>query len=279
MGVCQQPRNATSPYPVHRALLLVLDDWVSHGRKPPSSEIPRRSDHTAVFAESQPGFETGVVPQHRLGWPNIPNVTYNGVITTSYLFDFGPDFDDGIVLYPLSVPSKHFAYPIFVSKVDKDGNEIAGVRLPPVAAPIATTTGWALRAEGYAKNDGCESAGQTIAFKTTKEDRLAAGDPRLSLEERYGTLEGYVCEVKRVARERMRERFLLQEDVDVYVDEAENSNILPTDSESSRKNRHTGKFLCLREYLSRYIYKHGDNDDHHGGYDDDHGKDSGKDHH
>ena len=243
MGSCQQFLNPTSPYPAHRALLLVLDDWVSHGRKPPKSEVPRRSDKTAIFAEPRPGFETGVVPQQHLGWPDIPGVTYNGVITTPYLFDFGPDFEDGIVSYPLSVAGRP-AYPIFISKVDKDGNEVAGVRLPPVAAPIATTTGWSLRRAGFSENDGCESGGQHIAFKTTKAERLMAGDPRRSLEERYGTLEGYVCEVERVATERMRERFLLQEDVDVYVADAQASGILSSNSESSDKNRRTAKSLC-----------------------------------
>ena len=52
--------------------------------------------------------------------------------------------------------------------VDQDGNEVAGIRLPPVEAPIATTTGWALRRADFGENEGCEANGQHIPFKTTK---------------------------------------------------------------------------------------------------------------
>ena len=108
-------------------------------------------------------------------------------------------FDDGIISnYPPSLAGRP-AYPIFVSKVDQDGNEVAGIRLPPVAAPVATTTGWALRRAGFSENEGCESDGQHIPFMTTKEERLAVGDPRRSLEERYKDHDGYVKAVKKAA--------------------------------------------------------------------------------
>jgi hypothetical protein len=148
------------------------------------------------------------------------------VITTRYYLDFGPRLGEGIVTqYPPSVKARP-AYPIFVSKVDRDGNEVAGIRLPPVEAPIATTTGWALRREGFGRNDGCEASGQHIAFKTTKAEREAAGDPRLSLEERYQTHEGYVAAVRRAAEKLQKERFLLPADVDRYVQQAQASAVL-----------------------------------------------------
>ena len=56
-------------------------------------------------------------------------------------------------------------------KTDEDGNEIAGIRLPDVTVPLATYTGWSLRSGAHA-NDGCEHAGQMIAFPKTKADRL-----------------------------------------------------------------------------------------------------------
>ncbi len=105
-----------------------------------------------------------------------------------------------------------------MSKVDEDGNEAAGIRMPPVEAPIATTTGWALRRAGFSENDGCESNGQHIPFKTTQVERLAAGDPRLSLEERYQNHEGYVNAVAQAAKELEKRRFLLPEDVQLYID-------------------------------------------------------------
>ncbi len=144
-GQCQQFLNPTSPFPALRALLTALDQWVTNGTEPPASQVPRRADKTAVSAVPRPGYQTGVVPQEALGWPTIPGVNYTGVISTRYHLDFGPTLDKGIVSnYPTS-PAGRTAYPIFVSKVDQDGNEVAGIRMPPVEAPIATTTGWALR--------------------------------------------------------------------------------------------------------------------------------------
>ncbi|MDE0822654.1 MAG: alpha/beta hydrolase domain-containing protein [Dehalococcoidia bacterium] len=224
-GAGQQSTNAVDPHASHRALLAALDAWVSHGTPPPESRVPRRAEN-AVFAVPQPGSQTGLVPQGELGWPDIPGVTYNGVITTRYLLDFGPDFEDGILTnFPPSVVGRP-VYPNFVSKVDADGNELAGIRLPEVEVPVATTTGWALRRAGFGENDGYESEGQHISFKTTKAERIAAGDPRLSLEERYTDHSDYVEQVTKAARKLESERFLLPADVQKYIEEAEASDVL-----------------------------------------------------
>jgi hypothetical protein len=221
---CQQFLNPVSPFPALRALLVALDQWVSHGTTPPTSEIPRGGNR--AFAVPQHGSQTGIVPQATLGWPKIPGVSYNGLITTRYFLDFGPMLDDGIISnYPPSVEGRP-AYPIFVSRVDDDGNEVAGIRLPPVEAAIATTTGWALRRAGFGENEGCEANGQHIPFQVTKAERLAAGDPRRSLEERYGNHEGYVKAVTKAAQELEMKRFLLPEDVKRYVEEAQASTVL-----------------------------------------------------
>jgi hypothetical protein len=226
MGSCQQLLNGTSPYRLHRALLAALDEWVSNGTTPPKSEIPRHANHTAA-AVARLGFQTGYVPQAELGWPSIPGVTYNGLITTRYWLDFGPELDSkGLIAdYPPSLDGRP-AYPIFVSKVDKDGNELAGVRLPQVEAPVATTTGWGLRRAGFSENEGCEANGQTIAFARTRAERLASGDPRRSLEERYKDHAGYVKELRKAAEKLQKQRFLLAEDVERYSAEAEASDVL-----------------------------------------------------
>jgi len=226
-GVCQQLLNPTSPFPALRALLVALDEWVTDGVEPPSSRIPRHADDTAVMAQHRPGYPTGRVPRETLGWPAIPGVTYTGLITTRYYHDFGPALaSHGIIAnYPPSLAERP-AYPIFVSKVDADGNEIAGIRLPPVAAPVATTTGWALRREGFGLNDGCEGSGQLIPFAATQAERTAAGDPRLSLAERYGTHAAYVRAVTDAARALVDARLLLEEDAARYIDAAESSDIL-----------------------------------------------------
>jgi len=225
---CQQIRNTTDPNPALRALFIALDRWVVHGVKPPKSEVPDR--HTGV--RSIPvGNGVGVVPQAALGWPNIPGVAYSGLITVRHLFDFGPRFRDGI----MDTNPPDFSgpvYPSFVSKVDRDGNEIAGIRLPPVEAPIATTSGWGLRSAAFGGGpaggnmDGCEASGQWIAFKTTKAERQAAGDPRQSLEERYGSHDGYVKAVAKAARDLQKRRLLLEQDVQRYIDAAQASTVL-----------------------------------------------------
>jgi len=223
-GVCQQFTNGVSPYRAHRALLLALDEWVSYGIRPPKSEIPR-GGHRA-WAVTRPGFQTGVVPQHELGWPSIPGVMYTGVITTRYSLDFGSSFENGIISnYPPSLLGRR-SYPIFVSKVDHDGNEIAGVRMPGVEAPVATTTGWALRRAEFGGPDGCESDGQNIPFATTKKERLQNGDSRKSLEERYKDHDGYVKAVAKAARKLQKDGFLVEEDVQAFIAEAQASDVL-----------------------------------------------------
>ena len=81
---CQQFTNGNNAEPTLRAFLVALDQWVTNGTEPPPSAVPRRSDKTAAMAVPRPGFLTGVVPQEALGWPTIPGVTYNGLITTRY---------------------------------------------------------------------------------------------------------------------------------------------------------------------------------------------------
>ena len=108
----------------------------------------------------------------------------------------------------------------------KDGNDVAGIRLPPVEAPIATTTGWALRRAGFGENDGCEGSGQYVPFKTIKAERLAAGDPRLSLEERYTNHDGYVAAVTKAAEGLGKQRLLLPADVQQYIEQARASSVL-----------------------------------------------------
>lgn len=223
-GNCQQPRNTTGPGPVKRALFVALDQWVTQGIEPPKSAIPEPG-HRAYAVPLDNGV--GYVPQKEIGWPDIPGVTYSGLITVRYLFDFGARFDQGImdIMPPdFSGPT----YPNYVSKVDHDGNEVAGIRTPDVAAPIATTTGWALRRVEFGGGpwDGCEGSGQAIAFKRTKAERLAAGDPRPSLEERYKDHAGYVKAVEKEARKLEQRRLLLPADVQRYIDAAEASDVL-----------------------------------------------------
>jgi hypothetical protein len=210
-GICAQPRNQMRIGASLRAMLVALDAWVSTGQAPPDDRIPSVKDGTFALP----------LPQAGMGFPTIPGVVYNGVHHTGDLFDFGPGFDRGMltVLPPKVVGTP---YPVFVPKTDADGNDIAGLRLPEVAVPTATLTGWALRADGH---DGCDAAGQRIPFAKTKAERMASGDPRLSLEERYADHATYVRLVTEAAQRLREQRFLLEEDAAGYVSAAQAARV------------------------------------------------------
>jgi Alpha/beta hydrolase domain len=210
-GICAQPRNPLRPNAALRALLVDLDAWVTAGTAPPDDRMPRIADGTLVPP----------LPQEASGFPRLPGVVYNGVHHTGDLFDFGPDVDKGFVSV---LPPKLLGtpYPVFVPKVDADGNDVAGIRLPDVAVPVATYKGWALRADGL---DGCDAAGQKIAFARTRAERLATGDPRLSLEERYRDRLDYAEQLARAAAALKAQRLLLDEDEAAFVAAARTADV------------------------------------------------------
>ena len=210
LGICRQPRNPLVANAGLRALLVALDEWVTTGNEPPASRVPRRADGSLVPP----------LPREMVGFPNIPGVDYTGLMSTGDLFDYGPGFGEGI-LTTLPPVSAGTPYPVFVPRTDADGNDLAGVRLPAVAAPRATFTGWALRGPAFGGPDLCDAAGQQIDFAATRTERLASGDPRPSLEERYPVPGAYVQAVSAAARDLARERLLLDEDVERIVADAE----------------------------------------------------------
>jgi hypothetical protein len=209
-GNCQQMLNPLDSAPVQRALFVALDEWSTQNNPPPSSRIPKLKDGTLVPP----------LPQAVTGFPNIPGVTYTGLKTTRYRYNYGPGFYSTYV--PTINPPVHSApyqdnpangpiYPSYVPKTDSDGNELAGIRLPELDAPLATYTGWALRS-GPQANDGCEGSGQYIPFKKTKAERLLAGDPRASVEERYKSFKDYAKAVVKSMDGLVKDRLLLCED-------------------------------------------------------------------
>ena len=209
-GICQQPRNPIVANAGLRALLVALDDWVSAGKEPPASRVPRRSDGTLVPA----------LPRTVAGFPEIPGVLYTGLMSTGDRFDYGANFDRGI-LTTLPPTSEGSPYPAFVPKTDADGNDVAGIRLPQIAVPLATYTGWGVRAAAFAGDDLCDASGQQIDFARTGAERLRLGDPRLSVEERYESHESYVQAISDAAGDLQMQRLLLAEDVERIIAEAE----------------------------------------------------------
>ena len=106
-----------------------------------------------------------------------------------------------------------------MSAVDSDGNETAGVRLPDIAAPVATHAGWNTRApETGAPEQIVPMQGLTLFFAPEADSRKAAGDSRASLRERYGSRDEYLDRVREHALGLAAGRYLLDEDVDVVVD-------------------------------------------------------------
>jgi hypothetical protein len=202
-------QNPISPGPALRALLTALTEWVVLGKEPPPSRVPRVSAGTLVRP----------LPQSTVGFPEIPGVRYTGIASVRELYDYGPEFDRGIlsILPPVATGR---AYPTLVPKVSADGIDLAGVQLPDMAVPLGTYTGWNLLES--APKDECTAMGSFIPFATTKAERLAAGDPRPSLEERYTTHNRYVQAVEAAAERLVAERLLLPEDARAYVEAARN---------------------------------------------------------
>jgi hypothetical protein len=93
-------------------------------------------------------------------------------------------------------------------------------------APLGTYLGWNIVADGFFKGQICNYAGGMIPFAATKAERLAKGDPRPSLEERYVDHDGYVAAVRAAAANAVRRGFLLQGDADALVAQAAASNVL-----------------------------------------------------
>lgn len=191
-GPCANPRNPLSATPALRALFLALERWVREGVPPPPSRVPRIADGTAVGAEEVrmptiPGF--AVAPGAN---PIVPPVDW------------------------IDPPARLDAvYGARVSAVDADGNEIAGIRLPPIAVPLGTHTGWNVyRAQPC---ELCDRDGSFVPFARTREERARSGDPRPSLAERYGDRARYVARVEAAAAALVAERLLLPEDREAYV--------------------------------------------------------------
>lgn len=185
---------------IGRALLTALDQWVSRSVEPPESQVPKISDGSLVSLEDW-----------RRAFPEIPGVLIPESFYHPYRLDPGPRWHtEGIAIH---VPPK--TGPRFVAlvpQVDKDGNELAGIRLPEIAVPLATFTGWSMRSLSFS-NSLRRNAGRFWPLPVTPEDRRESGDPRESMLERYPTPRDYLFEVTTRLLELRRQRFLLDEDV------------------------------------------------------------------
>ena len=112
------------------------------------------------------------------------------------------------------------AYATLAPQVDADGNDIDGLRNTNMQVPLGTYTGRNIRKAGFSERDCCDLTGAFIPFFNTKADRIAAGDSRLSLAERYLTRDVYVTKVTNAANLLVNQRLLLQQDADQIINQA-----------------------------------------------------------
>jgi len=178
----------------HRALAVAMGRWLREDVAPPPSRHPRFSDHT-------------LVPQKEIVFPAIPDVRSPLFIPGGYRADL-----EGGEAHPL---------PFLVPQVDGDGNELAGIAFPDMAVPLATYTGWNFRHPAIGQpGEVLPLAGSYIPLPVTRSAREARGDPRLSIEERYGSRTLYRALVTDRAEKLVQERYMLPEDIDIVVSRA-----------------------------------------------------------
>ncbi len=208
-GPCQNFPNVVRTSMFFRATLDNLDSWATNGIKPPESRYPKRADGTLLTAA-----------EWRVQFPAIPGVMLTRGPADLPLFDFGPEFDNGFLQEP-PVLVNAMGYPTQVPAVDEDGNDKGCLLAPMVMAPLATYTGWNLRARGQGHGAKYKFSGSTIPFPETDFERNITGDPRSSIEARYGNKEGYVAAIREAAKHLIEERYMLTEDLERCVDYAQ----------------------------------------------------------
>ena len=222
-GGCRLPSNPNPTSDQQNALFVAFVDWVVNGVEPPASRYPTLKDGLLVPAtKASIGFPT--IPFTGLG-PTYPD---NHILQV-FDYDFGNQFIYNDMSGVITVQPPTFqVLPTYAVRVDADGNEIGGVPSVQHQAPLGTYLGWNIRATGFYAGQLCDFTGGWLPFRKTQAERIAAGDPRPSVEERYGSSEGYVCVVKKAADKAVAERFLLQADADRLVAQATAASVLPS---------------------------------------------------
>jgi hypothetical protein len=209
-GIGQNLSNVVATSMLFRAMLDSMDRWATDGTPPPPSRIPTRADGTLVD-----------MAEWRSRFPAIPGIATPRTSNPLPLLDFGPEAERGILREPpVLVPRGNTpgapgkAYIVLVPAVDRDGNDLSGVRAPMVAAPLGTYTGWNLRARGFGHGMQLRFEGSYIPFAETPAECQATGDPRPSILERYPDQASYVAAIIAAARGLVAQGLMLEEDVE-----------------------------------------------------------------
>jgi len=192
---------------VLRALLIDLDKWLT-GTDPPPSRYP-------TIARRQ------LVPRESVRFPKVPSLPFAEYLPGVWRMDYGVEYATTRVI-TREPPSLGEPYPVLVPQVNADGNDEGGIPSPEVAVPLGTHTGWnvsTFQLSGLRYLAGL--VGSFQPFARTKAEREQSGDSRPSIEERYASRQEYLQRVRRVATDLVRERFVLQDDVEGVVQQAE----------------------------------------------------------
>ena len=187
--------NPVDHRPVQRALLAGFQAWIKDGTAPPPSVFPKiaEGELTALEGLKFPKIEGVDVPKH----PRLARK-----------LDFGPEFaEQGTITK--EPPQVAGAWPLLVPQVDADGIDLGGIRLPEVAVPLATITGWNLREPGIGAPDEMVAFNGSI-FPFSKEKILA----------RYGTREAYLKQASAAADHLVTGRYVLPQDREYVIERA-----------------------------------------------------------
>ncbi len=215
------PVNPVSHVATVNAIRWHFRNWVSRGVEPPASVYPRLSDGTLARANKTD-----------LGYPSLPGLRptlpESDFIMPVLDYDMGPGFNamDGSGVPTVNPPRIKQVLPMWAPKVDADGNELGGVPVPLLGAPLGTYLGWNVTANGFHKDQICNYIGGMVPFARTAQERAANKDPRPSLEERYGSHSGYMTALRGAVDKAIKAGFLLPEDAQELVNAAQNSQVL-----------------------------------------------------
>jgi hypothetical protein len=218
-GICQYAaqgvgNNQGGAGMTPRALVSAMDDWADHGIAPPPSRYPRVENKRLV-----------TTAEYQASFPAIPGVDVYPQLNDLDVLDFGPLFGSQGGVQTILPPVHGASYLVLVPAPDRDGVGEDGVDTILTRAPLGTNVGWNPRA-GFRAPDQCTLNGSFFPFAGTKVERLASGDPRLSLQERYKDHDGFVKAVEKATKRLVQERLLLQIDADKLVQAAKDSDVL-----------------------------------------------------
>jgi len=210
-AACVLISNPNPAADTNRAIFAALVDWVTKGTEPPPSIYPTLASGGLI---STTAYER-VFPKIK----GVPRPAYS----PTYQYDLGKAFDSANMTGVITVnpPRIVRATPQLMPRIDADGNERDGIRSPLITAPLGTYVGWNVFADGFEKGRFCNNIGGFIPFAATKAERMAKGDPRPSLEERYPSHAAYVAKVKAQADALVAQRYMLPADAARIVAEAE----------------------------------------------------------